>query len=124
MRSEELKSGTGVPDQPGGSDSPLLTHSIRLGPPWQREVVAGGTRHARKFGSPRTLDAAERLWLVCEHVPGPAEVSLNGTRLAAPAGAGPFAADITPLLRPRNEVVFIVSSDAPLGAVVLEVRTE
>jgi hypothetical protein len=97
-------------------------HTIRLGPPWQLTAVAGTTRHARKFGRPRTLDAAERLWLVCEHVPGPAEVRVNDTPVAAPDAPGPFAADITSLLRPRNEVIFAVASEEPLGAVALEVR--
>jgi hypothetical protein len=97
-------------------------HTIRLGPPWQVTTTDGGTRHARKFGRPRTLDAGERLWLVCEHIPGPAEVFVNGTLLGAPGAAGPFAADLTPLLQPRNEVVFAVASGELLGAVSLEVR--
>ena len=97
-------------------------HSIRLGPPWQVAATAGGTRHARKFGRPRTLDADERLWLVCAHVPGPAEVRVNGALVGAADAPGPFAADVTPLLDPRNEVTFVVASSAPLGAVALEVR--
>ncbi|QJW96019.1 hypothetical protein [Frigoriglobus tundricola] len=97
-------------------------HSIRLGPPWQSAAVDGGTRHARKFGRPRTLDADERLWLVCAHVPGPVEVHVNGTRVGGADAPGPFAADITALLDPRNEVAFVVVSSAPLGAVALEVR--
>ena len=97
-------------------------HTIRLGPPWQLTPADGGTRHARKFGRPRTLDANERLWLVCERVPGAGAVRVNGTLVAAPDAPGPVAADITPLLLPRNEVVFTVASDGTLGAVALEVR--
>ena len=97
-------------------------HRIRLGPPWQLAATDGGTRHARKFGRPRTLDANERLWLVCERVPGAGEVRVNGTLVASPDAPGPLAADITPFLLPRNEVVFAVASDGPLGAVALEVR--
>jgi hypothetical protein len=97
-------------------------HTIRLGPPWEVTATDSGSRHARKFGRPRTLDANERLWLVCAHVPGSAQVRVND----APAGAldapGPFAADITDFLRQRNEVAFAVAADGPLGAVVLEVR--
>ena len=126
MKGEESKSGDGAPGQP---DSPLstphsspLTHSIRLGPPWQLTSVEGGTQHTRKFGRPRTLDATEGLWLVCERLPGPAEVRVNGTPLPATDAPGPFAADITPLLLPRNEVLIVVSSNEPLGAVWLEVR--
>jgi hypothetical protein len=96
-------------------------HTIRLGPPWQITSTDSGTRHARKFGWPRTLDTSERLWLVCEHVPGPAEVRVNGTVVAADV-SGPFASDITHLLQPRNEVVIAVTAESPLGAVALEVR--
>lgn len=95
-------------------------HTIRLGPPWTVTTTETGTRHARKFGRPRTLDADERLWLVCDHVPGPAEVHLNGAIVGTIEG-GPFATDITAHLLPRNEVVFTVSGVA-LGAVALEVR--
>ena len=107
-------------DRPEGARA---AHTIRLGPPWQVAAADGGTRHGRKFGRPRTLDAAERLWLVCEHLPGAAEVRVNGTVLGAPAAPGPFAADITPHLLPRNEVTVFVASDLPLGTVALEVRT-
>ncbi|MCI0705753.1 MAG: hypothetical protein L0241_32225 [Planctomycetia bacterium] len=102
--------------------NPLVSHRINLGPPWEVTPVAGGVKHARKFGWPRTLDANERLWLVCEQVPGAAEVSLNDSPLGKISAAGPFAAEITVLLQPRNEVVFSVTSDEPLGAVSLEVR--
>ncbi len=97
-------------------------HTIRLGPPWEVAASAGGTRHARKFGRPRTLDATERIWLVCEHVPGAATVHLNGAVLSALDAPGPFAADVTSLLLPRNEVAFVVASESPLGAVALEIR--
>jgi uncharacterized protein (DUF2249 family) len=98
-------------------------HKIRLGPPWQRSVTAHGTRHARKFGSPRTLDANEQLWLVCDHIPAAAIVRLNGETVATLQSPGPIALDITPRQQPRNEVVIEVQSDAPLGEVRLEVRT-
>lgn len=99
-----------------------VTHTIRLGSPWQSAPAAGGTRHARKFGRPRTLAAAERVWLVCAHVPGPATVHLNGTAVGVLSAPGPFAADITSLLQPRNEVAFAVASELPFGAVALEIR--
>jgi hypothetical protein len=137
VRNEELKSGDSEPSQPNGSGSPLRTpesllltphsslliHSFRLGPPWQVTPTAGGARHARKFGRPRTLDADERLWLVCEHVPGPAEVRVNGTGIGVTDAPGPFAADITSILQPRNEVIVAVASGEPLGSVRLEVRS-
>jgi hypothetical protein len=97
-------------------------HTIRLGPPWQVTATEGGTRHARKFGRPRTLDTNERLWLVCECVPAMAEIRVNGTIIGAADAPGAFTADITSLLQARNEVVFALASDLPLGAIVLEVR--
>lgn len=98
-------------------------HTIRLGPPWVITPVAGGAVHARKFGAPRTLDANERVWLVCERVPGAATVSLNGAPLGTLADAGPFAADVTDALRARNEIAFAVTGSEPLGPVALEIRS-
>jgi hypothetical protein len=97
-------------------------HQIRLGPPWQVTATDTGARHERKFGHPRTLDADERLWLVCEHVPGAVEVRVNEATVGKSDTAGPFAVDITPLLLARNAVSFVVESPAALGAVALEVR--
>ncbi|MBP3958504.1 hypothetical protein J8F10_24920 [Gemmata sp. G18] len=94
-------------------------HTIRLGPPWDVTSTPAGTRHARKFGRPRTLAPDERVWLVCAHIPGAAEVHVNGATVEVPT---PFAVDITTLLSPRNEVIFTVASEAPIGAVVLEIR--
>ena len=102
---------------------PSALHTIRLGPPWQTATTDSGTHHARKFGRPRALDANERVWLVCAHVPGPAEVRVNGTTVGAPGADGPFAADVTAHLQPRNEVVFAVASAGPLGGVALEIRS-
>ncbi|MBA4066610.1 MAG: hypothetical protein C0501_23480 [Isosphaera sp.] len=97
-------------------------HTIRLGPPWVVTPGPDRTTHARNFGRPRTLDPGERVWLVCARVPGPAEVALNGEPVGALPAAGPFAADVTDRLHPRNAVTFSVASDDPLGGVVLEVR--
>jgi hypothetical protein len=124
LKAEDANVGT---QAAASSDSSLIPppssfHQIRLGPPWQVTATDTGSRHARRFGRPRTLDADERLWLVCEHVPAPAEVRVNDTAVDPPTTTGPFAADITSLLLPRNEVAFIFASDGPLGAVALEVR--
>jgi hypothetical protein len=130
--SEEMQAGCGESARPAASDeavslptahSPLLTHRIRLGPPWQVTATEGGTRHARKFGRPRALDGAERLWLVCDSLPAATQVFVNGTAVGALDAPGPFAADITPLLQPRNEVVFALASDSLPGATILEVRS-
>lgn len=96
-----------------------VIHSIRLGPPW---VVTPAAR-TRNFGWPRTPDAAERVWLVCDHVPGPAQVEVNGTVIGELSGPASFAADVTDLLRQRNTVTFRIPTDPPIGEVSLEVRT-
>lgn len=96
-------------------------HSIRLRGFWEVTPGPTHTRHARNFGRPGTLGPGERVWLVCARVPGEAAVLLNGNPLPA-APAGPFAADVTDWLRPRNTVVFDVASGEPLGEVILEVR--
>ena len=96
-------------------------HRIRLGPPWA--VTADGrTRHARKFGQPRLTDPAERVWVVCESVPAPAVVAVNGEPLGTAEPGRPFTADVTHLLKPRNELVFEVPSAEQIGEVALEIR--
>ncbi len=98
-------------------------HTIRLGSPWDVTAVEGGKRHARKFGRPRTLEVNERVWLVCEQVPGAAEVRVNGVVVAQLNASAALAFDITPMLQPRNEVVIVAASAEPLGAVTLEIRS-
>lgn len=98
----------------------MPTHRIRLHGFWTAtEPSPGRVRHARRFGRPRTLDPDERAWLVCGGGGGPAAVSLNGELLGPTAGDGSFAFDVTPLLRPRNELWI----DGPAGDVVLEIRS-
>lgn len=100
-----------------------MAHRIRLGPPWEVTAAAGRTRHARAFGRPRTLDAAEQVWLVCASVPGPAEVYVNGELVGTVAGAGsPVATDITFVLKPRNELIIDTPSTEAVGEVALEIR--
>jgi hypothetical protein len=101
----------------------LAMHTIRLGPPWEITPSLGTTHHARKFGRPRTLDANERLWLVCTHVPGSAEITMNGEVVGTILAACEFSIEITSFLQQRNTVAFLVASDEPLGAVTLEIRT-
>lgn len=95
-----------------------MSHSIRLGPPWEVSAAGGRVTHRRKFGRPRSLDPGERVWLICDAVPGPAAVSLNGEPLGE--AAGPFSADITDLMRPRNDLT-IDAATGPLGGVRLEI---
>ena len=97
-------------------------HTIRLRGFWESTSDGVHTRYARNFGRPRTLDTEERVWLVCESVPGSAEVSVNGQPVGSLNQANSFAADITDTLRERNAVVFLVASCEPLGELVLEIR--
>src|SRR4051794_5557416 len=99
-----------------------MIHTIRLRGGWSSTSDGGRFIHARNFGRPKTLDADERVWLVCDRVPGPAEVRVNGERIGGTSGAESFAADITVHLQPRNRVELILESSAPLGEVVLEIR--
>jgi hypothetical protein len=99
-------------------------HTIRLRGFWSVTTTPDKKAHlhSRGFGRPRTLDADERLWLVCTHVPGQAQILLNQTLIEELPAAGPLAIDITPYLQARNHLIFIVCSAAPLGEVALEVR--
>ncbi|WP_439628449.1 hypothetical protein [Gemmata sp.] len=102
--------------------SPPVVHTIRLRGAWVAAPDGGRTAHTRHFGWPRTLDPDEHLWLACTHLPGPAEVRLNGAVVATTHAPGPFRLDVTRLGRPRNTVGFSVTSDGALGEVTLEVR--
>jgi hypothetical protein len=109
------------------ADSPFTLHPspfhrIRLGPPWEVVAEAGRTRHTRNFGRPRTLDPGESVWLVCESIPGAADVAVNGRVVGTAPAAGAFAAEITGLLRPRNKLIVAVAAAEPLGLVALEIR--
>lgn len=88
----------------------------------------GLVRLIRGFGSPRRLDAHERVWLTFGGVERTADVSLNGQPLGRHEGDDPFEFDITPLLRERNTLVVEVESDTGAGGiwgdVALEVRCQ
>ena len=101
-----------------------MTHIIRLRGHWESASDGARTSHTRKFGRPRTLDAGERVWLVCSTLPAAAVASVNGLVAGETIESGPFAADITDLLRIRNEVRLAVTPDASFGDVSLEIRAE
>jgi len=102
-------------------DAPPPAHRIRLRDFWTVTTAGGRTRHARRFGRPRTPDPTATVWLVCDHVPAAGDVFVNGVAVG-PAFGGPFAADVTHLLTPRNEIAFEVASADPLGEVAVEIR--
>jgi len=96
-------------------------HRIRLRGGWTATALPdGGTRHARRFGSPRALDPAETVHLTCESLPAPATVAVNGTVLGTATGS--FAFDITAVLQPRNEVWIDAAGVGDIGEVAVEFR--
>ena len=99
-------------------------HTIRLRGFWDTAVTGSHTTHSRKFGRPRTLDANERVWLVCTEVPGACVVAVNGELVVRTGKAGPLAADITEKLRGRNVVELTVESATSIGEVAIEIRPE
>ncbi len=107
----------------------MYPHRIRLRGPWEQDTPDGPRRVnlpgpfpegrfplRRRFGYPGRIDAYERVWLVVAGLTRPADVSLNGTPLAGFAGE----ADVTHLLRPRNELAIV--TDAGWEEAALEVR--
>lgn len=97
-------------------------HTIRLRGAWVAVGEGNRTVHTRHFGWPRTLDPDEHLWLVCDDLPGPAEVRLNDQVVASTFARGPFRLDITRHGQPRNTVGFSVTSTESVGEVTLEVH--
>jgi hypothetical protein len=98
-------------------------HRIRLRGPWKGEHLANGVRRVRHFGYPGRIDDYERVWLTFAGVAGRVAVSLNGQPLGSHDGPEPFAYEVTPLLRMRNELVLEVEGVADSwGEVALEVR--
>ena len=100
-----------------------MIHTIRLRGGWISTSDGCRVIHARNFGRPRTLDANERVWLVCENVAGPSEIRVNGERVGRTSEVEPFAADITDHLQPRNRVELTIGSNEVLGEVALEIRS-
>ncbi len=81
---------------------PPAQHVIRLRGHWQPS--ADGSGRFRAFGRPARLSPQERVWLVVGQLSPGAAVALNGHRLGTTDDSGTFAADITPLLAPRNRL--------------------
>ncbi|WP_145240346.1 hypothetical protein [Urbifossiella limnaea] len=95
-------------------------HVIRLRGAWTVTADGPRFRHARPFGWPAALDPRERVWLV---VVGGGDVALNGVQLVPRSATGEqFEADITALLRPRNEILLTRDTAAQSLDVTLEVR--
>lgn len=95
----------------------MTPHRIRLHGFWTAsELPDGRTRHARRFGRPRTLDADETAWLVGV---GVGRVFLNGEPLGEATGS--FAFEVTAKLLPRNELA--LDGPAQPEDAALEIRS-
>ena len=90
-------------------------HAIRLRGAWTVTADGGRYRHSRPFGWPAALDPHERVWLVIAGTATTDAVVLNGTPVDSEA-------DITALLRPRNELALTRDGDDLSCEVTLEVR--
>jgi hypothetical protein len=99
-----------------------MAHIIRLRGAWETITSTDVFRHSRNFGRPRTLEVHERVWLVCQNVPGSTEVILNGWVIGERREEGGFEVEITNLLQHRNQIVFSSTSNNPLGEVSIEIR--
>src|SRR5262245_1905793 len=98
-----------------------MTHTIRLTEHWTCEATLDGVRYRRHFGSPRTLAAGERVWLVSGPV-GSGELMVNDAMF--PLKNQRIETDITPLLRARNEAVLDAATPVePWPEIVMEIRS-
>jgi hypothetical protein len=85
----------------------------------------GRVRLRRRFGYPGRIDADERVWLTLAGLSDRAEVALNCQPLGTVAKHDcPWEADITALLRPRNELVMLLDADSDAGGLWGEVALE
>jgi len=101
-------------------------HTIRLRGAWKIERRADGSAvFERAFGSPRTLDAGESIWLVCNTVPGNGTVLVNGIAIGDAVAGSAFQGDATGAMQPRNSVRLELRAvgHANLGEVSLEFRS-
>ena len=108
-----------------GCANVAVVHRIRLRGGWRVERREDGSAvFERSFGSPRTLDAGESVWLVCERVQGSGAVRVNGQTIGDTSAGNAFAGDVTGVLLARNcvrlELVGVGSKE--LGEVGLEFR--
>lgn len=82
----------------------------------------GRVRFRRSFGYPGRIDAHERVWLTFAGIGGTATVLLNDDLLGHIPPASEF--EVTPLLRPRNELVIEIEGTSEQGGLWGEVALE
>ncbi|HTQ38966.1 MAG TPA: hypothetical protein VMJ32_08055 [Pirellulales bacterium] len=120
----------------------MIPHPIRLRQPWEElpDASPGRVAYRRRFKCPTGLDTWERVSLEVDRGIFLGEISLNGTNLGRLEPGQFFSADITPLLKPANELmvsvdphsavaqpppsasVYIIDPEEPLGSPIGDVR--
>jgi hypothetical protein len=120
----------------------MLPHPIRLRHPWDELPGASPEQvvYCRRFNRPTGMDTWERISLEIDRGIFAGQISLNGTVLGLLRPGEFFAADVTALLEPVNELratvdrptqlatppasasVYIVDPDEPLGSPIGDVR--
>jgi hypothetical protein len=109
------------------SDLPAATETnvpsdwcTALGPDFR-----GRVRYVRRFGLPTNLDPDERVLLVVGEIVENALIELNGASLGRQAqSAGEQSYEVTPLLRPRNELMIVIEALQAAGGMRGEVKLE
>lgn len=84
---------------------------------------AGRVRFERRFGYPGTIDEHERVWITCAGFDGMAEVVFNEHSLAKDL-VGPFAFDVTSILKPHNRLGVTIEAELESGGLWGEVALE
>jgi hypothetical protein len=111
----------------------MTVHRIRLKRPWLQESDESKTVWRRRFGRPSGLQPADRVFLVVD-CPLSATIMLNAQALGRVEANVPGRYDVTPMLRPRNEIVLSSEGpaipareesppDAPPGEICLEIHS-
>jgi hypothetical protein len=102
----------------------MYPHQIRLAQPWERLTVEGTPPSLRRrFGRPRQLDDWERVWLIpMNGIPGTGLWRLNGEILNwSRRGDELSRAQITAILRDRNELIVEWPNNAFFEGAILEI---
>ncbi len=86
-------------------------------------AFAGRVRFTRKFGYPGRIDDHERIWITCAGLEGTAAIQVNEVSLAE-NHAGPFAFEVTALLKQYNRLDVIITADSQRGGMWGEVALE
>ena len=99
-------------------------HVIRLATFWSiTKSASGRLQYVRSFGAPRLQSPQETVWLVGIS-PGNGTLTINGELAATLIAGKKYEANITAMLKPRNEARIEVSAseNQSLGDITLQIR--